>query len=705
MLRINSSLPLIAAAFSMALVIAVSLRHRRSIPGFSFAAGMMVFAAEAVVEGLGARQSSIDAIGYWEWLALAVRSLIPGLWLMFSLTYSRGDSREFLRRWRWIVVLAFILPAGLVLFARTDLLQVISFAEPSPGWWIQLLTSGKVLNAIFLISSVLILMNLERTFRASIGTMRWRIKFLLLGLGVIFGARFYMRSQALIFSGYDLSFTSSVHAVALIVGCALMGAAYFRRGFGEIDVYPSRAVLQTSMTVLLAGGYLFFVGLLAQVMARLGGIGAFPLQALFVLLAIVWLAVLLLSNRFRQKTELFISRHFKRPVHDFRKTWTDLTRSTSAVLDEVELSEASSKLLSETFHALSVSIWLFDERQEQLVRASSTLHSDHEEDGLRALFVPHWRATSTANFSRPFELEASKETWVEPLKSISAGHFRTGGNRICVPLVAGEQRIGVILLADRVNGLRYSGEETDLLKCIGDQVAVSLLNIRLSKEMMIGRELEAFQSISAFFVHDLKNAASTLSLMLQNLPVHFDDAAFRQDALRGVGSTVERINGLISRLSALPQELELQLSDVDLNHLVDELLTSLNRVAWPEVMTDLQTVERVRGDCEKLQSVVTNLLFNARDASNGNGQISVATRQQGQMVILSVTDNGCGMSPAFIQRSLFRPFATTKKKGLGIGMFQSKMIVEAHHGRIQVKSVVGSGTTFEIMLPLKTQTK
>jgi putative PEP-CTERM system histidine kinase len=691
----------VGAALSLALALAVLVRHRRSVPGACFAAGMMAFAAETFLDGLSVQQADPVAVGYWQWLALTARALIPSLWLTFSVTYSRGDSRRFLARARGIVLIAFLLPVGLVFFAHTELIEVVAFGNPAPVWWIRLLVAGSALHAVFLFSSVLILMNLERTFRASVGTMRWRIKFLLLGLGVIFGARFYTSSQALIFSGYDLSFTGSVHAIALIVGCALMAAAYFRRGFGEIDVYPSRAVLQTSITVLLAGGYLFVVGVLAQVMARLGGVGAFPLQALFILLAVVTLAVLLLSNRFRQKTQLFVSHHFKRPVHDFRQTWTALTRSTSAVLDEVELCAASSKLLSDTFQALSVSVWLFDDRQEQLVRASSTLHSAREEDGVRALPVPQWRTIDPASFSRPFELETSKESWTEPLKSLNAGRFRTGGNRVCVPLVAGEHCLGLILLADRVNGLRYSGEETDLLKCIGDQVAVSLLNIRLSKEMLIGKELEAFQSISAFFVHDLKNAASTLGLMLQNLPVHFHDPAFRADALRGIGATVERINHLIGRLSALPQRLELQVSDVDLNALVTEVLKNLDGTVWPQVVTQLEAPGEIRGDREKLQSVITNLLFNARDAVNGSGRISVATSQRGEMMVLAVSDDGCGMTPAFVQRSLFRPFATTKKKGLGIGMFQSKMIVEAHQGRIQVRSRAGAGTTVEIMLPLE----
>jgi signal transduction histidine kinase len=99
--------------------------------------------------------------------------------------------------------------------------------------------------------------------------------------------------------------------------------------------------------------------------------------------------------------------------------------------------------------------------------------------------------------------------------------------------------------------------------------------------------------------------------------------------------------------------------------------------------------------------VITNVLLNARDAVGSRGQVIVRTDHGDGWAAVSVADNGCGMSEGFLKNSLFRPFQTTKKKGLGIGMFQSKMIVEAHRGTIQVKSELGIGTTFRIMLPLK----
>jgi putative PEP-CTERM system histidine kinase len=701
----NSVLAFTAAAFSAALALAVLLRKRHSVAGWCFCAGMMTFALESVFGAMWREAFLPEKAAFWETLTLITRSFLPGIWLCFSLTYSRGNPREFLARSWFLLLAAFVLPVGVSLAFREQLAPVLPYSEAGGSSWISFKAAATTLNGLLLVATVLILMNLERTLRAALGTMQWRIKFMVLGLGIVFVARIYTLSQALIFSG-DLLSLIHIETGGLLIGCALITVGYLRSGFSEIDIYPSRAVLGTSVTVLLVGAYLFVIGVLAQIVAHTGGAEGFPLQALVVLLGIAGLAVLLLSNRTRQSIQRFVSRHFKRPQHDFRQVWTRSTQSMSSVLDQSSLCVAAAKLISGTFDALSVTVWLFDQQQQRLVFTASTSQSEREtSDATLSLTSLGLSLTSLGRFSQPFDLEKAKGKWAKTLRQVSPTQFRTGGNRICIPLVAGDHCMGVAILADRVNGVPYTVEELDLLKCIGDQVAISLLNLGLTEEIMRAKELEAFQTISAFFVHDLKNAASTLTLMLQNLPIHFDDPAFRQDALRGISETVNHINQLIGRVGVLRHKLELKPVEFDLNLLVTEALENLNGVTEVEVMKDLRPLPNLRADREQLRSVVTNLLLNARDAVGQQGQIRVETSQHDGWAVLSVADNGCGMSSAFLRDSLFRPFQTTKKKGLGIGMFQSKMIVEAHRGNIQVESEPGRGTTFRIMLPLKLQSE
>ena len=236
---------------------------------------------------------------------------------------------------------------------------------------------------------------------------------------------------------------------------------------------------------------------------------------------------------------------------------------------------------------------------------------------------------------------------------------------------------------------------------IADQVTSVLLNLRLASEVARARELEAFRTMSAFFVHDLKNTASSLNLMLTNLPVHFDDPAFREDAIRAIGNTAGRIEDLIGRLTALRQPPELRPVEADLNQLVSEALDRLDGMPQVELQKELRPVPGTLADHEQIQSVVTNLVLNARDAVAPGGQIRVCTDHFGGNIVLSVTDNGCGMTAAFVKESLFRPFQSTKKKGLGIGMFQTRMIVEAHGGSISVETEAGKGSTFRVSLPAK----
>ena len=259
----------------------------------------------------------------------------------------------------------------------------------------------------------------------------------------------------------------------------------------------------------------------------------------------------------------------------------------------------------------------------------------------------------------------------------------------------------MLIIGDRVNGIPFSVEDFELFKSLGSQAASGLLNLQLTQQLLQAREMEAFQTMSAFFVHDLKNTASTLSLMLRNFPTHFEDPAFREDALRAIGKSVERINDLIGRMTLLRQRLELQPIESDLNEVVTEALESLKAVAGKGLVRSLTPLPKVLIDPAQIQKVVVNLLLNARDATGNTGEIRVETAHADGWAALSVTDNGCGMSQEFVARALFRPFQTTKKKGVGIGLFHSKMIVDAHRGRIEVKSEVGKGTTFRVLLPLK----
>jgi putative PEP-CTERM system histidine kinase len=662
---------------------------------------MMVLSMESIFNGLSQGATGVIPLSRWLTFALLAKCGLPAAWIGFSLSYSRGNFLEFIRRWRFLLWGALLLPAGIVVGCQANLLQFSANAEFARGMWFRSTGEAKALDVLLLVAFVIVLTNLEKTLHSAVGTMRWRIKFLLLGLAVMFGARVYTQGEALLFSGHSLAL-AGIDTVSLLIGCVLVTFAYLRSGFAEIEIYPSHAILEGSVTAFLVGGYLFIVGVMAQVVAVIGGKENFQLQAFFVMVGIAVLAVLIFSERLRQRVRNFVSRHFHTSQRDIRKIWTLFTQRLSSVLDQPSLCLASATFISETFNILSVTIWLLDKREECLVIGASTALGEGTPIDLDAqlaasgAFIPGLR-----QISRPFDLEKVTKDWGAALRKASPSQFHGGGNRLGVPLMAGERALGIAILADRVNGAGYSVEELDLLKCIGDQIAAALLNLRLSEELVYARELQAFQTMSAFFVHDLKNAASSLGLMLKNLPVHFDDPNFREDALRGIGNTTNRINQLIGGLGVLRNKLDLKPVEIDLNQLLMASLEEMKAFPSVELIKELQPLPKIFADREHLQTVFTNLLLNAADAVGGAGRVTVETREREGRAIVCVADDGCGMSDSFLKNSLFRPFQTTKKRGIGIGMFQSKMIVEAHRGNILVQSETGKGTTFEVSLPLQ----
>ena len=691
-----------SAIFGGALAFAVAWNERRSTVPFSFVAGMVALAVESVFNGLSLGASTPDELIYWQHWRLAAMSSFPGIWLYFSLSYGRGNQRDFLNSWRWLLGAFFAVPLSLGIFLNQYLIYPV--IETKAGHTLLGLgLPGFVLNLLLLISVVLVAMNLERTFRASVGTMRWRIKFMILGLIVLFAVRFYTSSQALILKAIDRDLLV-VDAGALLVGGILIFRSLFRAGHFDMDVYPSHTVLQNSLTVLLAGIYLVIIGVFAKFVnyLGLGGDEAFTAKAFMILAALVALTILLLSDRVRLYTSRFVSRHFQRPLYDYRTVWRKFTEATASCVKQTELCQAAVKSLTDIFQALSVTIWLLDDKKEQVFFAASTFLSETRAESLvppKAPLADAIKALQT--HKEPVDLDASKESWASALQQSHPDEFQKGGHRICVPMIVGEEMVGYIILGDRVGGLPFSWQDFDLLKCIGDQLAAGLLNTRLSQKLLQAKELEAFQTMSAFFVHDLKNTANTLNLMLQNLPVHFDDPAFRADALRGVAKTVAHINRLIGRLGSIRNELQIKPVKSDLNELVAKALEGWEDVAGIQLEKNFATLPKIAFDADQMFKVATNLIFNAREAVTKSGQVQITTSQNNGWVILAVTDNGCGMSPEFISRSLFRPFQTTKKNGLGIGMFQSKMIVEAHKGKIEVESEPGHGATFRIYLPVQ----
>lgn len=689
------------AGLSVVLAGAVLVSKRRSPPWWWFSAGMVLLAGEAVAGLLSLRPITVEAALAWQRVRLVLLALVPGTWLGFALSYARGNWPEFLRRWRWVVAGLYGLPLAVVVGWGGRLFERVAYEPLSGELYIRFGLPGRALAMVMVLGWVLILVHLERTFRAAVGVMRWRIKYFMFGLAVLFGVRLYTSSQALAYSAIHGG-ALILNGGALLLGGLLMAYSLVRARLAESDIYPSHQVLQHSVTVILAALYLMAVGGLAMLASWWGGDPAFPLKAFVLMVGLVGLAVGLMSDRLRRRIKLFVSRHFRRPVHDYRRVWAQFTERTSALLEPGPWGRAVVQLIHDTFDLLSVSLWMVDDAGGGLrLVASTTLTEETAQrlaprpDQLQGLLQ------GVRQQSGPFDLDRCHEAWVEPLRLLNPDQFRKGGGRLCVPLMAAGELVGLMMVGDRISGEPFTAEDLDLLKRLADQVAASLRNLQLSDRLMQHKQLEALYKMASFLIHDLKNIAYRLSTMVGNVAQHFDNPEYRAACLQTLKRSVAEMQEHIQRLTLLRPELELRPVETDLNELVQGVVRELAGADGPAWEQDLGPLPRIWADPAQLRKVIINLLLNAKEATPASGHIQVRTWVDSNEVLLAVRDTGCGMSPEFIRDRLFKPFQTTKKRGLGIGMVHTRAIVEAHQGRIEVESVPGQGSTFRVRLPIK----
>jgi putative PEP-CTERM system histidine kinase len=250
-------------------------------------------------------------------------------------------------------------------------------------------------------------------------------------------------------------------------------------------------------------------------------------------------------------------------------------------------------------------------------------------------------------------------------------------------------------------------QSSDNYRSLADNINVMTdqLRAQIAREEET-RQFESFMRLSAMLTHDLKNAIEGLSLTVGNMERHFDNPQFRADALKGLTGATNKLKALVARLSRPMTSLSgehKRPTDVDLVPIIQRVLTM---TAEPQrskhsIVTRLPPTLHALADAARVEEVLENLVLNALEAmSDKGGTLTIeAGHTANGAPMFSVSDTGRGMSRTFIDTRLFRPFATTKKTGIGLGLYTCREVIKASGGSIEVESVEGAGTTFRVVLP------
>jgi signal transduction histidine kinase len=254
-------------------------------------------------------------------------------------------------------------------------------------------------------------------------------------------------------------------------------------------------------------------------------------------------------------------------------------------------------------------------------------------------------------------------------------------------------------------------KSSDDARAIADNINVVTERLRekVAREAE-SRQFESFVRLSAMLTHDLKNAIEGLSLTVSNMERHFDNPQFRTDALKGLTNATDKLKTIVARLSrpvtTLSGEHKLP-ANIDLVPILKRVtaMTAEPMRNKHSIVLRLPDSVYALADAARIEEVMENLVLNALEAMVEPG--GTLTIEAGHTVsgapTFSVGDTGPGMSRTFIENRLFRPFATTKKSGIGLGLYTCREVVRASGGTIDVQSVEGAGTTFRVVLPSATQ--
>lgn len=554
------------------------------------------------------------------------------------------------------------------------------------------LARAALLQAISMVVFSLLL--LEHLFRSVVPDARWNIKPLCLGLVGMFAFDLYLYSDALLFGGVDPD-ASSIRGFVAASVIPLMALPSSRSRDWTSRIRLSQKAAFHSAALLISGLYLLFMAGVGYYVRYFGGNWGKALQVGLLFVACLGLVLLAVSGSVRAKMRVLVGKHFFSYRYDYREEWLKFTSALSAQVSPQEMGSQVVRGLADMLESPAGALWLRNRDNPSFGQmARWNMVEVTEREPLDSAFCTFLEANGWVINLEEYRCFARRYEGMELPDWIS----RVPNAWLIVPLLVGSEMIGFVVLASARTRLDVDWEVNDLLKTAGRQAAAFLAQMQATEELLEARKFDAFNRMSAFVVHDLKNIVTQLSLMLRNAEKHSGNPEFQQDMLMTVEHAVDRMRQLMLQLreGATPPGTPVGVDLATVLERIREGKAGQGRTVEVAVNERL----RARGHEERLERVIGHVVQNALDATDLAGRVWIKLERSGGQACLEVGDTGHGMTAEFISERLFKPFQTTKQAGMGIGAYESFQYVQELGGKILVDSEVGTGTRVKMLLPL-----
>jgi putative PEP-CTERM system histidine kinase len=543
--------------------------------------------------------------------------------------------------------------------------------------------------AAWLAMAVLGLLLLEQILRNSNEQERWSSKFLCLGLGFMFAYDFFMYAEALLFRQLDQNLWQSRGVVIALATIFVTLAMERSRKATTFQV--SRHVVFHSLTLLAAGVYLILMATVGYFIRYLGGSWSGVLQITFLSASGLLLLALMFSGQIRARTRVWLSKNFFSYKYDYRVEWLQFTQILAAAGGNIP--ENIIQALAKLTNSPAGLLWRKTEDDRYVIAANWQMNEPDNKNGVGPL--AQWLQQSEWIIDLQ---EWQREPAIYSQLELPATILDTPRAWLIIPLMFGERLEGILLLHESELQRDLNWEDRDLLKVAGRQAASHLAQYQVSQALMESRQFEAFNRLSAYVIHDLKNILAQQSLIVSNAEKHRENPAFIDDVLHTVENSVARMTRLMEQMRSGERGPNRQ--QVPLCALLQEAVASRQLTVPLPVLEPCRQLLQVEADREQLLTVFTHLIQNAQEATHKDGQVQVRLLAEDGRAVIEIQDDGAGMDPEFVKERLFKPFDSTKGlTGMGIGAFESREFVRGLGGDIQVTSSPGSGSLFRVVLP------
>jgi len=539
---------------------------------------------------------------------------------------------------------------------------------------------------------------IEQLYRNTSTRHRWATKYLFLGIGGIFVFDFYFYADTLLFRRIDQGLWEA-RGIVNLVAVPLLVIASVRNKNWSLNVFVSREIVFNTTAIFGGGIYLLLMAGGGYYIRTFGGDWGYIVQAVFLSLAVVLLAVVLFSGQMRARLKVFLAKHFYKNKYDYRIEWLSLTEKLSGKVKRKARFETAIIALAHMIDARAGQLWLFEgQAGYKNIAAWNTNQLDILEPSDSSLIRFFNETRYVINL---MELEVRAEEY----QSLELPEWLTLLHRPwqIIPLYGQETLLGFVLLSNPLVIRSINWEDRDLLKTAAKQVANHLVVLTTSDKLAEAKQFEVFTRLSAYMVHDLKNIASELEMVALNAKKHKTNPAFVEDAFDTVDNAAGDIKRLLDQLRNKQVQTAKKVS-FELTELVTEVVNSKQlQLPSPQLQVinpgGVVTVER-----DRLSNVLGHLIDNAQQATEDTGHIDVVVFSNEAMHVIEIKDSGHGMSADFIRDRLFKPFDTTKgNAGMGIGMHESRDFVRSIGGDIHVQSKPEKGSIISLQLPIAKQ--